>query len=306
MPVPKVSVVIPAYNHAKFIAASIDSVLQQTFADYEIIVVNDGSPDNTAEVLSSLRNRGQVIYLEQANSGQAAARNRGIRTAQGEYIALLDDDDCWPPNKLAWQVERLESDPTLLLVAGDTRESLADVLRDQVLPVGDPDFATLESIIVRNPIVSPGQTLIRKSALAAVGGFNESIWGADDWDLYLRLSRLGRLELHLRPTLFYRRHAGNASHHMVRLLRNVLRVLHHHLPAVAPAVRQECYAQARRWIYTVGIRGMVYDLRQNWRRRDPIHLVDGVSELFRRLCVLKFDPIVLRNLLHDCITNRYA
>src|ERR1700719_2929443 len=104
---PAVSVIIPTYNHRDFVLDAIESVFAQTFTDYEVIVVNDGSPDDTASVLAPLASAGRIRYLEQANAGQGAARNRGIAQARGEFIALLDDDDRWPADKLEWQVGEL-------------------------------------------------------------------------------------------------------------------------------------------------------------------------------------------------------
>src|SRR5690606_32958391 len=109
MSAPAVSVVIPCYNHRDTVAAAVESALAQTFADREIIVINDGSPDDTADVLAPYRDR--IRYIEQVNAGQAAARNRGIELARGRYIALLDDDDIWPADKLEWQVAALDAEP---------------------------------------------------------------------------------------------------------------------------------------------------------------------------------------------------
>ena len=115
---PCVSVIIPTYKHQDFVLATLDSVFAQTFTDYEVIVINDGSPDDTAEVLLPLAEAGRIRYIEQKNTGQSIARNRGIAEAQGEFIALLDDDDLWPPDKLEWQVEALRRQPDVALIAG--------------------------------------------------------------------------------------------------------------------------------------------------------------------------------------------
>src|SRR5260370_24652309 len=104
-----VSVVIPAYRHRDFVLATLDSVFSQAFTDYEVIVINDGSSDDTTELLRPLAASGHIRYFEQANAGQATSRNRGIHAARGEFIALLDDDDLWPPDKLEWQVEALRA-----------------------------------------------------------------------------------------------------------------------------------------------------------------------------------------------------
>ena len=113
-----VSVIVPTYKHRDFVLATLDSVFAQTFTDYEVIVVNDGSPDDTADVLRPLAEAGRIRYVEQENQGQAAARNRGIAQARGEFVALLDDDDLWPPDKLEWQVGCLRADPTAVAAYG--------------------------------------------------------------------------------------------------------------------------------------------------------------------------------------------
>lgn len=116
---PRVSVIIPTYRHAAYVGETIASVLAQTFRDFELIIVNDGSPDNTADVLRPLiRSNACIRYVEQSNGGQASARNHGLRLAQGEFLAYLDDDDLWPPDKLAWQVPLLECHPEAAFVYG--------------------------------------------------------------------------------------------------------------------------------------------------------------------------------------------
>src|ERR1044071_9954613 len=115
---PTVSVVIPTYKHPRYILETLDCVFQQTFTDLEVIVVNDGSPDNTADLLKPLAESGRIKYIEQANAGQAVARNRGIERATGQYVAILDDDDLWPADKIEWQVRELQSHPEAALVYG--------------------------------------------------------------------------------------------------------------------------------------------------------------------------------------------
>ena len=108
----KVSVVIPTYNRKHFICFAVDSILQQTFSDYEIIVVDDGSSDGTCELLNS-QYGDKITYLQQKNQGFAVARNCGVEAASGKYIAFLDSDDMWHENKLELQVEIMESFPEL-------------------------------------------------------------------------------------------------------------------------------------------------------------------------------------------------
>lgn len=241
---PDVSVVIPAYGHAAYIREAIDSALAQRGEEggeggvtLEVIVVNDGSPDHTAEVLRPLVDAGTIQYVEQPNAGQATARNRGIALARGEFIALLDDDDRWPTGeggggggggKLAWQVEAMRREPEAVLVYGDwammNAEGRLSDYRTKNFPSGNVSDLLLEGCA----ILSPGQTLIRRTALDAVGGFAADIWGSDDWDLYLRLSKLGPFIYEPRIALHYRQHAGNASGRAIQHTRNHLTVLRRH------------------------------------------------------------------------------
>ena len=186
----QVSVIIPTYNHRDYVAATLGSVLAQTFNDYEIIVVNDGSTDDTANVLKSVVGADRIRYIEQPNGGPSAARNRGIAEARGEFIALLDDDDLWPADKLEWQVELMRLNPQAVLVYG-CMEAIGE-MRPYRHPGADaPSGWVLDRFLSDGWIRSPGQTLIRKSALDEIDGFDPRLWGTDDWDLYIRLSGTG-------------------------------------------------------------------------------------------------------------------
>ena len=216
---PAVSVIIPTYGHRDTVVAALRSVFAQSFTDYEVIVVNDGSPDDTAEVLQPYV--GRIRYVEQANTGQGGARNRGIELAAGEFVALLDDDDTWPADKLQWQVEAMRRHPDVVLVYGeDLRVDRAGNPLPPTprvgykRPVGEAYGDFLEGCWIS----SPGQTLIRRSALELVGGFDPQIWGSDDWDLYMRLARIGSFYYEDQVALHYRVHAGNASGNVLRHL----------------------------------------------------------------------------------------
>src|SRR5579864_8740685 len=114
---PQVSVVIPAYNAARFLGDAIQSVLNQTYSNFEVVVVNDGSTDDTESVVRSFGDR--LFYVKQANKGVSAARNEGIKRARGQYVAFLDSDDVWLPTKLAEQIPFLEQNPEVGLVYSD-------------------------------------------------------------------------------------------------------------------------------------------------------------------------------------------
>jgi glycosyltransferase involved in cell wall biosynthesis len=220
---PRVSVIIPAYNHAEFIGAAIDSVLAQTYRDFEIIVVNDGSPDDTEQVLQNYIENGQIRYFRQENQGVAEARNRGALLAVGEYLAFLDDDDRWPADKLEWQVTVMEAASTV--VVGGAHDGDRHSYRNGLAGVGDYQALPTQVFFTSNPFGSPGQTLIRRAAFDAVGGFDSDIWGVDDLDIWIRLSCMGEVRKYSRLALFYRVHASNASHDHVRMSHNLKKVI---------------------------------------------------------------------------------
>lgn len=243
---PRVSVIIPTYKHCDFVLATLACVFAQTFTDYEVIVVNDGSPDDTADVLRPLADAGRIRYIEQANQGQAAARNRGLAEAQGEFVAFLDDDDLWPPDKLEWQVAVLWASPDAVLVYGPAQSSGYHpefLYPDKSAPAGLVHAAFLQ----RNWIISPGQTLICKSVLQQIGGFDQSLWGVDDWDLYIRLASVGRFTYSTRVALQYRFHASNASKDAWRMYVQSCRLQRKHLGIPTPATAQ-LWLNCRRFI----------------------------------------------------------
>ena len=233
----KVSVIIPTYKHRDFVLATLDSVFAQTFTDYEVIVVNDGSPDDTADVLKPLAEAGRIRYIEQANQGQAAARNCGIAEASGDFVALLDDDDLWPSDKLSWQVASLRDHPDAVFVYGGTSLVGGDFNlaehgeTEYPLHPGEtgPSGYVYEELLVRNPLYSPGQALIRTATLKQINGFDENIWGADDYDLYIRLAREGRFLYRNHCALYYRKHSNNASANLLKMYKNVCSVRRKHL-----------------------------------------------------------------------------
>jgi len=206
-------------------------VFAQTFDDREVIVVNDGAADSTARLLAPWVERRRIRYLEQPRRGPAAARNLSLSVARGEFVALLDDDDVWPRDKLAWQVAAMRSEPRAVLVYG-SMETMGEPPHYR-FPDGEaPHGRVCDAFLERNWIRSLGQTLIRHDSLRAAGGFDERLWGADDWDLYLRLSTLGEFLYDPRCALHYRVHPSNASKDFLRMYRNARRVHHRYLGRV--------------------------------------------------------------------------
>jgi glycosyltransferase involved in cell wall biosynthesis len=228
-----ISVVIPTYNHGRFVLAAIQSARDQAPRPLEIIVVNDGSRDDTEERLAGLAQSGEIRYQRQANAGQAAARNAGAALARGRYLAFLDDDDLLPPDSLRWRFQALEANPSLAGVIGNHVEFTdGATIPPEPMTSGAARAISHLALFGSNPAVSPGQALLRRDAFQRSGGFAEDIWGADDWDLWFRLSADGQLVHIDRRALCYRIHADNASQQTPRLCRNAALVIERHVQAL--------------------------------------------------------------------------
>ena len=182
---PLVSVIIPTYNRGWAIAEAIDSVLEQDFRDYELIVVDDGSTDNTSQILQSYGNDITVIY--QSNQGVSAARNSGIAASAGQLIAFLDSDDLWLPRKLSQQVAFFKDHPDAMI--NQTQEQW---IRNGVrVNPGDRHHKFSGMIFERSLelcLVSPSAVMVRKSLFESVGLFDDHLPACEDYDLWLRVS----------------------------------------------------------------------------------------------------------------------
>lgn len=196
-----VSVIVPAYNYARFLPEALESVRAQTYPDWECIVVDDGSTDETASVLrAAATNDSRVRYVSQTNRGPSAARNRGIAEATGEYLQFLDADDVLPPAKLEHQVLTMEADPSIDIVYSDARffrGSSTDFLayrapgpRPSTTPGTSSADPLLRALIENNIIMVEGP-LVRRSVIATVGPFEESLDRAEDWQYWLRCALAG-------------------------------------------------------------------------------------------------------------------
>ena len=189
---PRVSVIMPSYNTATLIAASLDSVFQQTFQNFEVIVVNDGSPDapQLEKALSPYLDR--IVYISQENKRAAGARNTAIRKSRGEFLAFLDSDDVWLPGHLAAQVKLLEEDPGLALVYSNCYAT-ADPSQSRTFMDNCPSEgpATFAALVVERCQIPVSTVVARKSALLTAGLFDETMVRCDDYDMWLRAAFYG-------------------------------------------------------------------------------------------------------------------
>ncbi len=223
---PTVTVVIPAYNAARYIAQALDSVQAQTVNDYEVIVVNDGSSDR-AELERILNSHPlPVIYISQENKGVSAARNAAIKVARGTFYAQLDADDQWTPDYLEVQLGILNENPDVALVYPNALiiadESDAKVEFMKLSPSeGEVSFDSL----VRGKCVVMTSVTARMSAIKQAGMYDEDIRSCEDFDLWLRVVKTGgRIIYHRQRLVLYRRHQGSLSSDRIWMTSNLLSV----------------------------------------------------------------------------------
>lgn len=217
----KISVVIPAYNAERFLEATLESALSQTFPPCEVIVVNDGSTDRTEEIALSFGSR--IHYIKQQNQGLSCARNTGIAAAKGEWIALLDSDDLMTPDKLYKQARVIDTNFDLVLIYS----AFTFLYPDGSTKASDffPSSNLWPALRYRSPIL-PSTCIIRRAALLEVGGFRTL--PAEDWDMWFRLiRRYSAAAFHGLPEslLFYRQWENNLSKRYLNMAKGRLILL---------------------------------------------------------------------------------
>lgn len=185
----KVSVIIPAYNAERFVKAAIDSVLAQTFQDFEILVVDDGSTDETKNILAQYGDK--IRYLYKDNGGVSKARNYGIERAEGKYVAFLDADDVWLPEKLEKQFALLESNPSYGLCYSATERVDENLAHKKYIEANEyEDYC--EALLLNLNIVagSCSSAMVKREVLLQTSGFDAQFSTCADWEFWLRLSLL--------------------------------------------------------------------------------------------------------------------
>lgn len=236
---PLVDVIIPAYNAARFLRPAIDSALAQEGVPLRVIVVDDGSTDDTAGIA---RSYGRALTLvSQENRGLPGARNSGIVVSTAPYIGLLDADDLWEPGKLARQIAVIKDLPPVGLVFTDMRifEEDFKIVEDGFLlstpayarldreALGDQTFllpASLGQTVMRENFISPSTVLLRREAIGGVGGFDEAFRVCEDVECWIRILRTWRAAAIEQRLVRSRRWGGNISHHSDRMFRGRLQI----------------------------------------------------------------------------------
>ncbi|MGB9615795.1 MAG: glycosyltransferase family A protein [Desulfomonilaceae bacterium] len=240
------SVVIPTYNRGDVVRRAIDSVLQQDFKEFEVIVVDDGSTDNTYDVLEAYKRRIRCVFQEHA--GVSAARNRGIRSANGELIAFLDSDDEWLPSKLTRQVERHSRGKTYFICHTD------EIWMRQGRPVPQKAIHRKQGghffeRALERCLISPSSAMMSSSLLEKVGGFDENLPAAEDYDLWLRVTAFH--EVDFVPEALVIKHGGRSDQLSATTvaidqyrIRAILKILSN--PDLPPGYRESAVHELRR------------------------------------------------------------
>ena len=189
---PKVSIVMPTYNRSHLLKRAITSVLDQQYSDFELIIVNDGSKDDTRRKVEEFSDK-RIVYIEQEHGGAAAAENQGIKVSRGRYVAFIDDDDEWMAEKLQIQMKVFDGQPTQtgVLYCGasyiDVENGTLKYHPDISVDLGNGDVHKL--FFSRNNFVSLVTAIVRKECFDKVGGFDESLPSGNDRDLWIRISQ---------------------------------------------------------------------------------------------------------------------
>jgi len=260
--IPKVTVVVPAYNVSNYIQEALASLEKQTFSDFEVLIVDDGSTDNTADVVQKFCQRdSRFKLLQKSNGGLSSARNYGIRHAQGEYIALLDGDDVYHKDKLATHVARLYSRADVGLVY-----SASGTIRDD----GKPTFITLSgkpinpnpllALLCKNFIGHGSNAVFRRCLIEEVGGFNESLRSWEDVDLWLRIAATQKWHFHREKRIlcYYRVRPSGLSFNIVQMQacgEQVLKDAYQRSPDLVKPMLPTAYAYMYRYLTRLSLQG---------------------------------------------------
>lgn len=207
---PKVTVVIPAYNAMPYLPKTLSSVLTQTFTDFEVLIINDGSKDEIIE-WSNLITDQRVKVISQENQGLSNARNTGIQNANGKFIALLDADDLWHSDKLEKQVNYLETHPEVGLVYTWVEMFYDDQTTRSKYLSPEVEGEALAEILIKNIVTCGSTPLIQQESFSQVGLFDEKLSSSADWDMWIRIASKYHFGVVRENLVYYRQHNKNMS-----------------------------------------------------------------------------------------------
>lgn len=216
----RVSILLTCYNHIKYLPAALEGVRGQTFRDFEIIAIDDGSTDGTRDWLTAHASDCRLVFNEK-NLGTYGTLNEGLRLATGEFIAILNDDDLWAPRKLEAQLDLFENHPDVGLVHtnGGFIDGDGKAIEGKPLGFWFPTFETgdiMWDLFYENKIIASA-ALVRRACFDKLGGFNEKYFGSGDWEMWFRIAQQYEVGCVDEELTFYRVHGANASHKLERI-----------------------------------------------------------------------------------------
>ncbi|MEQ8998305.1 MAG: glycosyltransferase [Coleofasciculus sp. B1-GNL1-01] len=279
---PIISVILPVYNGEKTIKETVRSVLSQTFSEFELIIINDGSADSTVDIVSSIEDE-RIQVFSYPNAGQPASRNRGIAKAQGDYIAFIDADDLWTADKLEAQYKALQDNPQAALAYSwtDWIDESGELLKrgSYITESGD----VLSKLLLNDFVANGSNPLIRRQALLEVGGFDESLSNAHDWDMWLRLAVRYPFVAVASPQVLYRKSTSSMSANIWGMERSSIQVIEKALNQ-APASLQNLKP---------GILGNRYKYLTYRALEWPLERKKGFAALKFLTTAIRYDPSLL-------------
>jgi glycosyltransferase involved in cell wall biosynthesis len=280
---PTVSVIMPAYNVERYLGEAIESVLAQTYTDFELVIVDDGSTDNSRMIAERYRaeHPDRIVVVSQQNRGLAGARNTALGVASGRVFALLDSDDGWAPTFLESQMRVLDAHEDVAIVSGNAINRGGAEDGRPARPVPDPRPALDLITILRDETAVFIMSLFRREVVDRVGGFDEEFRTNEDYDFWIRAAFAGFGFLrNPEPLGFYRRHANSLSASDVRMLAGILRVYRKallHCPA-GSAAADVIVAQIRRFETEL----LAAEARDALDRGDMPQALAAVEQLWNR------------------------
>ncbi len=282
MKMPTISIVIPAYNAESTIRETIESVQKQTFSDFEVIIIDDGSTDKTVEIINNFDDE-RIKVFSYENGGVSAARNRGISHANGEFIAFLDADDLWTPDKLELQLAVLEK-----YSEAGVAYSWTYFMYEQrkVIKAGNPVYFkgdVYSNLLVENFLAHGSNPLIRREIIDCVGGYDSNFPHCADWDFYLRLASYCDFALVPKHQIFYRQSSGSMTSKIDGIEKQMLIMFEKTFKAASPQYK---YLKNRSlaWVYQ-------YCTQQYLEYSTDL---SGINQATKKLCkAIRLHPQIL-------------
>lgn len=258
---PLVSIIIPTYNHAKYLNKALNSIIRQTYNNFEIIVIDDGSTDDTKEIVCKYEN---VIYVYQKNAGLSAARNNGLSYSKGDFLLFLDADDWLYPEALAIQVDYLLKDPDLYFVSGSHMKIFEDENKFFQNAAYEVDEKSFQIILKHHYISHPAAVLFRRKVFEMYK-FDCHLKACQDFDLYLTIARNHKVIHHSQLISAYRLHSSNMSANHAFMLDEILRVMEKHKKFLQSDEELEAYEEGKQMFINVYTMALYWDKLRKYK-----------------------------------------